>query len=571
MSNRKRPIKKHIGSLFTIISLVLVIVGLFAYLNGPIKNGIAETTYTSTTALIIQPLYFGNTSFVDKLATAPTIVLNRNIILSLEVNPKQEIQAYVINETQYALFRQAYGFSEAILPFAVNTSNYTFTPSYNVTYYIVIRNCGNETVTCNVTNSTNYNFQVFDYSWANLGLLATLIGGFFFVFSFLFGNPLYKAVRKANNIAVFKGVSNYLSKQESGEQTPWIVFGLFSVISIIMVCWLYLTSIPIGTPYPLVPLITDAIIRIGLLFFFLCALVFLVFLIAQLVFNLTNKGLLSYFGVKQGRERNVTLVDQVVKSWYRFMLCSPLSICTYIITIIMLIGLSQVISLQLSNILFFVLISEIPLTILSSYALSIQYRKTFTDNTEFEQESFFLYTGIVAGIIMGALFVAGWLCVWNLLLNRIYLITVGSSVLVSGMPQISGAFSALFTSVLMYLNSLQKSLTYIIDGILIAGFSLTLFLKYFLSPMSTLKLKLTFVSREIAIFFLTFLSTQLILQPALSLTIIISLATSITSTFMRIIWREIASPYRRCIKCHKNLSTFPKEIVMCPYCGERIS
>ena len=141
---------KKIGNLLTVVSIVLIVTGLLVFFNGPTKSGISEELYVNTNHLTIEPANFGNVSYVDKLYSAPTLVINRTATALVSVNVAQEVQAYLVNATEYKQFNNTQVTAENIAVYSIGTNNYNFTPDWNTTYHVFLRNLSNRTVNCDL-------------------------------------------------------------------------------------------------------------------------------------------------------------------------------------------------------------------------------------------------------------------------------------------------------------------------------------------------------------------------------------------------------------------------------------
>ena len=541
--------------------------------TGPSKESTTNELFVKNDALIIQSDCFANTSYVDKLYPAPTLVTNRTATVLVSANVAQAIQAYLLNSTQYKLINNTQITPEGLAGYALGANNHSFTPSWNVTYYVFLRNCGNETINCDVNVNTTYTIQTFDYSLTSFGLLLLVGSILFFTTSFAFGNPLYAASYKAYTKTFFKGTSDYSVEQENTPKWAWITLGCMLLFSIGIVFSL-LVYLPFGIPNALLPLVIDTSIRVGVFFFLACLIVFAIeILFMGLAYNLINGCILWHFGVKKGRVRNIDLANRFVKTWKK-MITRLKAIAIYcaisLIVICAWFALSQIMPLQFTSLLYYLIIALIPITIFLSYTLLACYRMIYSNESDFKQERFFIYSGITASMAVGFLFVGGWVLSWNLMLNTVYSTVVSSGYLAAGMPEVGGALSALFSQIPIMIEMMKQNLIFVIEGVLMFIFATTLSLNYVLSPTKNPKKKLRSIRSEILIFLLVFAFIYVISGGEISCSILGSLGLAIGKSFVGIMMREITIPSKngQCINCKKDLP--PLDSAFCPYCGTKI-
>lgn len=572
MLTRLNRTREYTGYFLSIFSIALIVLGLTIYLSGPTKVGVTPWEFKESHTMRVRPHEFADCPFQLSLPEAQSLILPVKTNTSIVVKDGQGIKAYFMNATQYDQLRNDTGLSEEIEKLTIELDNISFRPRFNVTCYLILTNISNETATATVQTNTLYTIQVFDYDFPFNGLKCSIIGGAIFAMTFALGNPLDKLLRKGLRLPIFPGVKIYLTEKETGPTIAWIGLGIVTLLIIFVLSFLLNEVIASGLPSPLIPLIQDVLIRLGLFVFFAGALMFAAIIVSDFGERILRNFLYWFFGVRYRRTRDVKLEENIYTFWWKEMV-SPLSLTLYGVIAILSLGIYRY-AFAHKDIFVLLIVVLVPLTSLGAYNLSVSYRKARITESEFEQMRFFIHVDFISVMLSGALFFLMWFFSWNLSLNTIYANTVGSSVLVSSAESVSEFLRDFPSVVLSAINNIKGGLVLFFEGLFVATLSLFFFLSH---PVKTYEAKMKILLKELQIFLFTFFSVQFILaisQQSLVTATVTSLVVSLTISFVRISmgssWRHIVTEPRQCRKCGKNLSSFPEDTSFCPYCGEAL-
>lgn len=566
--------RREIGLIFSIVGIVLIIFGLAVYLNGPSKsNTIFWERSEEVTENVSPNSFFAYPCRAAIPSGGQSLILPSHANASITTD-EGAVKAYFLSENIYSLLKEDARFSTEIEEFRIDLHGVNWTLYPDVVYYIVLFNMSNETLTANIKVSNFYAVQVFDYEAAFTGLKIGLFGGILFAASFPFGNVLNELLRNGLKAQIFPEKDKYPRRSGSEVFIIWTLLGIFTSLTTFGV-YSQINKVPAALgdiPQPIIPLVQDVLIRLGLYLIFTTAVGLTILYVAMFIHSILAGFLYWWFGIRRNRIYDQELGQRCYSLWLHKMK-SPQSLSVYLFTVLLVLIVWW---FKTENILIPMLATVTPLTLLGAYNLSLSYRDLCQNIEDFERMKFFIYVEILTGLLIASLFPTMLFWSWNLLLNTIYAKTVGSSTLFIVAPQIGQGFQESYVSfILDFINGIKDNLRWMSIGMVIILAQVpSLF--YAMHPTETRKFR-NRVIEDIRNFFLSFIPVQLILticQQSLStatfVSIAISVAMSVLKTCVNTSWKSIVMKTRVCPQCKKELPSISKEMIFCPYCGEKL-